>query len=152
MKQRKLAISLGIVGAIAAPFILGTSKMRPTWETWVPMTAEENASIAEYLKETNNCQVLSDRVARLVARLRELNADAAQITDALLRNSDSLEETDCHLKLDKLNKGGQFETRFDPVRYLAFNAASVAGGFGIIYGLTFLLPALARRYWDWLNM
>ena len=152
MKQRKIAISLGIVGAIAAPFILGTSKMRPTWKNWAPITAEEKTSVAEYLKETNNCQVLSDRVARLLARLRKLHADPALITSELLRNNNFLEETDCHLKLDKLNQGGQFEARSDPLKYLAFNAASVAGGFGIIYGLTFLLPALAGRYWHWLNM
>jgi hypothetical protein len=35
--------------------------------------------------------------------------------------------------------------------YLAINAVAATAGFVIIYGLTFLLPALARRYWRWLN-
>jgi hypothetical protein len=33
--------------------------------------------------------------------------------------------------------------------YLAINAVAATAGFVIIYGLTFLLPALARRYWRW---
>jgi hypothetical protein len=85
--------------------------------------------------------VLSDRVAKL-GKLE---------TEALLRNNDFLLETGCHLQLEKFNKGGQFETGFDPFKYLAFNTASVVGAFGVIYGLSFLLPALFRRYWRWLN-
>jgi hypothetical protein len=115
MKQRKIAISLAIVGAIAAAFIFGTSKMRPTSENWVPITAEENASIAAYLKETNNCQVLSDRVARSVARLKELKTDPAQMTALLLKNNDFLLEGACHLKL---NRGGQYEERLNRSTYL----------------------------------
>jgi hypothetical protein len=37
------------------------------------------------------------------------------------------------------------------LKYLAINAVAATAGFVIIYGLTFLLPALARRYWRWLN-
>jgi hypothetical protein len=69
----------------------------------------------------------------------------------LLLNNDFLEEIDCHMKRDELNKGGRFEQHPDFLKYLAFNAASAAGGFGVIYGLAFLLPALVWRYWKWLN-
>jgi len=36
-------------------------------------------------------------------------------------------------------------------KYLGINATAAAVGFVIIYCLTFLLPALARRYWRWLK-
>jgi hypothetical protein len=105
------------------------------------MTPEEKTSVKTYLKETNDYQVLSDRVARL-GKLEK---------DALLRNNDFLEEIDCHMKRDELNKGGPFERHPDLLKYITFNAASAAGGFGLIYGLAFLLPALVRRYGKWLN-
>ena len=35
--------------------------------------------------------------------------------------------------------------------YLLMNAAVAVASFGIIFGLTYLLPAVARRYWRWLN-
>ena len=146
-RQQKLAVSLAIVGAIAAPFVFGTWKLRPMSKVWVPLTAEEKASVAAYLKETKDCQLLRDRVDAL--QLQKLDPQAR--TGALLRNNDFLEEGDCHLKLDRLNSSGQFETRLDPWKYLAFNAAAIAASFSIIYSLALLLPALARRYWRWLN-
>jgi hypothetical protein len=41
VKQRKIAISLAVVGAIAAPFVLHTYKMDPKWRTWTPLTAAD---------------------------------------------------------------------------------------------------------------
>jgi hypothetical protein len=35
--------------------------------------------------------------------------------------------------------------------YLVLNAAVAIAVFVLIFGLTYLLPALARRYWRWLN-
>jgi hypothetical protein len=35
--------------------------------------------------------------------------------------------------------------------YLALNAAVAIVAFVLIFGLTYLLPALVRRYWRWLN-
>jgi hypothetical protein len=35
--------------------------------------------------------------------------------------------------------------------FLLLNLAVSVAAFGIIFGLTHLLPAVARRYWRWLN-
>jgi len=47
-------------------------------------------------------------------------------------------------------QGGEFKER-SLSEYLALNAAAVAIGFAGVFGLSYLLPALARRYWRWLN-
>jgi hypothetical protein len=57
--------SLAVVAAIATPFVFGTWKMRPMSNALVAMTPEEKASVKTYLTETNDCQLLSARVARL---------------------------------------------------------------------------------------
>jgi hypothetical protein len=43
MKQRKIAISLAVIGAIAAPFVLQTFYEidYPEWRTWTPLTAAD---------------------------------------------------------------------------------------------------------------
>jgi hypothetical protein len=55
MNQRKIALSLAVIGAIAAPFVLRTYNLRPTSETWVPLAAHEKDKIANELKVTENC-------------------------------------------------------------------------------------------------
>jgi hypothetical protein len=61
MKQRKVAISLAIVGAIAAPFVTHTVTMHPTTETWVPLTQDEKERIAAEMSKTSNCRTLSEQ-------------------------------------------------------------------------------------------
>jgi hypothetical protein len=41
LAQRKIALSLAIVGALAAPFIFRTYKANPRFEEFVPLTAEQ---------------------------------------------------------------------------------------------------------------
>jgi flagellar biosynthesis/type III secretory pathway M-ring protein FliF/YscJ len=53
-KQRKIAVSLAVIGAIAAPLVFHTYQERPMTHALVPMTANEKATIAARLKETNN--------------------------------------------------------------------------------------------------
>ncbi len=57
----------------------------------------------------------------------------------------------CLGKIQDLKRGGEEQAYNSTPMYLAINAGAVAAGFGIIYSLAFLLPALARRYWRWLN-
>jgi hypothetical protein len=127
MKQRKIAISLAVVGAIAAPFVFHTYKTRPpTWRTWIPLTAEIKENTAANLKSTNNCQVYEDR-------------------------NDGLALKSCRFEQKALEEGGVYGPRPSMPLYLLLNAAVAVAAFGIIFGLTYLLPALARRYRRWLN-
>ena len=57
----------------------------------------------------------------------------------------------CLGTIQDLKRGGVEHAYSSTLMYLAVNALVAAAGFVIIYGLTFLLPALARRYWRWLN-
>ncbi len=146
MKQRKVAISLAIVGAVEAPFVFGSYNERPMTHALVPMTAEERATIAARLKETNNCETIRDRIVQQLRDSGKLEPHA--ITDALLKNNDNLL---CYSQKARLERGGDFEDYPDTLKYLAINAGTAGSAFVVIYGLAFLLPALARRYWRWLN-
>ena len=61
MKQWKVALSLAILGAIAAPFVAHTVTMRPTTETWIPLTQDEKERISAELSKTSNCRTLSEQ-------------------------------------------------------------------------------------------
>jgi hypothetical protein len=143
VKQRKIAISLAVVGAIAAPFVFHTNKARPIAHGWVPLTAEEKAAIAGKLKETNNCQTYDDQ---LNEALRDV-VDPHKRTEIILRNGGG----SCQWDRGRLEAGGDFGNYPDTLKYLAINAATAGSAFAVIFGLTYLLPALARRYWQWLK-
>ena len=49
------ALSLAVVGALAAPFTFGTYKARPVSSVWVPLTAHDKEQRANYL-DTNDCK------------------------------------------------------------------------------------------------
>ena len=142
MKQLKIAISLAVVGAIVAPFVLRTYKMRPLSDAWVPYTAEQKSRIAANLARTNNCQTLSDRVKEFKLEGKPPTTD---FMDAVA------DERACRLVVKDLQAGGRFQTHRSAGKYLAFNAAAAAAGFISIFGLTFLLPAIVRRYRRWFN-
>jgi hypothetical protein len=50
-----------------------------------------------------------------------------------------------------LLRQGEYFSYFSVPKYLALNAGAAVAGFGIIFSLTYLLSALAHRYWRWLN-
>jgi hypothetical protein len=146
VKQRKIAISLAVIGAIAAPLVFHTYQERPMAHALVPMTANEKATIAARLKETNNCETIADRVKQ---QLRDAgNLEPGRLTDTLFRNGDWLLCTGQKLQLER---GGDFDDYPDTLKYLIINVAAAGSTFVIIFGLTYLLPALSRRYWRWLN-
>jgi hypothetical protein len=129
MKQRKIAISLAVVGGIAAPFILGTYKENFAPEYVAkPMTAEEKERIAADFKKDDYCQ------------------------------GGSLPLVLCDFSRKRFERGEVLHLHSRMPKYLALNAAAMAAGFVVLFGLTFLLPAaasacrsVARRYWRWLN-
>ena len=55
MRQWKIALSLAIVGAIAAPFAFRTYKAQPEVHGFRPVTAEQREKITAYLAKFNNC-------------------------------------------------------------------------------------------------
>ena len=125
MRQWKIAISLAIVGVVAAPFVFGTWKVRPRSEVLVPLTAEEKERITAYMERTENCEkgIERSRLARFM----------------------------CEQDQEDLQRGAKSQSYLSVPKYLAINiAAALIASVGI-YGLVFLVPALVRRYWKWLN-
>jgi len=119
MKQRKIAISLAVVGAIAAPFVTGTWEMMP--RSFTPLSAEEEKTLTAYMEKTKSCQTLK--------------YDEHMYCEVFQK--------------PKLADGGDFQ--FSAPKYWALNLATALAGFVVVFGLAYLLPAIARRYWRWLN-
>ena len=134
MRQWKIALSLALVGAVAAPFILGSYKLDLKREyVTAPLTAEEKQQIAAKLKRNNYCQEQRDRLAQS----HDFN--------------DTLPVITCESDIKTLERGEMLHSYSRMPAYLAINTAVVIASFAFIFGLAYLLPALARRYWKWLN-
>ena len=132
MRQWKIALSLALVGAIASPFALRTYKMPlPSVERWVSLAEEDEeefrTDLVATMKRTNDC----------------LAIDPAK--DPWLTSSE------CYSRKQILENGGFNGRRRSMPIYLTMNAAAAILAFGAIFGLTYLLPALIRRYWRWLH-
>ena len=120
MKQWKIALSLAVVGAVAAPFVFGTWKARPLHDVVVPLTSEVKERFVAYLERTNNCK------------------------DASSKNL-------CEYEKRNFEQGGRDVTIFSLEKYLAINLPVALGVFVAVFGLAFLIPAIVRAYWRWLN-
>lgn len=138
MRQKKIAISLAIIGAVAAPFVFHTWKLRPTSETFVSLTADKKEEIAAYLKKTDNCATTANALAVAHAR-------GSSYMDAFNANYF------CETGRDSLERGAETTVYFSAPKYFAINLAVVIGAFVSIFVLAFLIPAVSRRYWKWLN-
>ena len=57
----------------------------------------------------------------------------------------------CRVQQKALEEGGYYGRGRSKPLYLALNAAVAVVAFAVIFALTYLLPALARRYWRGLN-
>jgi hypothetical protein len=56
------------------------------------------------------------------------------------------------MELEKLRAGGEYQYLYlSPSKCLALNFATALGAFISVFGLTFLLPDLVRRYRLWLR-
>ena len=125
VRRWKIAILVAVVGAITAPFVFGTWKMQPMSETWVPLTADQKANLGTYMQSTENCRIFE-----------------AAFWDKVL----------CDMELEKLRAGGEYQYLYlSASKYLAVNFATALGAFISVFGLTFLLPDLFRRYRLWLR-
>jgi len=124
LKQWKIALSLAVVGAVAAPFVFGTWKARPTKEFLVPLTPDQKEKIAARMEKTNNCE-------------REITYGSKLI---------------CETQKRDLERGAEsYHGGFAVEGYVAINSAVALGVFVAVFGLAFLIPAIVRAYWRWLN-
>jgi hypothetical protein len=128
VRQWKIAISLAIVGAIAAPLVFGTYEAEPYVGGFQPLTVEQREDISAYLAKLNNCREFE-------------TMPLGSIPDEGMR---------C-FNQQGLLRNGQYYSYFSAPRYLALNVAAAGAGFVSIFGLAMLLPALIRRYWRWLK-
>ena len=131
MRRWKVAISLAIVGAVAAPLILGTLNKMPVSEYWVPLTEKRRQEIESYLKETDYCK-----------KLVEFNA-----------------QFECEYgDMKSLEEGGGWTIYNDLVKYSAINLAVAIAVFAGIFASAMVIPsivsgatAIVLRYWRWLK-
>jgi hypothetical protein len=132
MKQPKIAISLAVVGALAAPFVFHTYEEVPETDVWTPLTAENRAEWTVLLKDTNNCQT----------NLK---------SPGLFEGDQQMMRHFCQQKQKALEERGYYFYGPSIPFYLFQNAAVAIASFVVIFGLTCLLPVIVRRYWRWLN-
>ena len=121
MKRWKVAVSLAVVAAFAAPFTFGTWKARPYSDQWISLTTQERANLAEAVANTD-CQ-----------------------------KPTSLEALVCDVEKHELEAGGEYRATASLSKYLTMNAAVVLAAFLSVLALAFILPVITRRYWQWLN-
>jgi hypothetical protein len=125
MRQWKIAISLAIVGAIAAPFISGTWQNSTTRRDWVPITEDQANKASVFVKATNNCRTFDD--------------------------PKEYDQIVCHILADQLRDGGTYSTVSLRREYWMTNAAVSLAALVIIFSSAMILPAVALRYWRWLK-
>ena len=129
-RQRKIVLSFAVVVALAAPFLFGTYKARPTYSVWVPLTAQEKENLSARYHGGSYC----------------------------LENSSSVDRIVCRMLEEEYEQGGRYEYSPNLQKYLAINAGVATATFISVFVLAFLIPMLARgsafivrRYWQWLD-
>src|SRR4030095_1592217 len=143
MKQWKVGLSLAILGAIAAPFVTHTVRMRPTTETWMPLTQDEKERISAEMSKTSNCRTLREQFD--AKKSMGIRPSVEDFMDAI--SQDSI----CRDQLKSLELGGYVESHPSLFKYVVFNLASALAGFGIVFGAAMVIPFLVQRYWRRLN-
>jgi hypothetical protein len=134
MKRWKGVLGLAIIGAVAAPFVIGTWQPRLNAQAWIALTPERRATLRAKIESSKNCRYLETQVE---AR------DALGLTP----DSDDIREAiQCHREQDALRDGGEAQATFSLLRYLAINGAIALAGCLSAFGLALVLPALLRRY------
>ncbi|MBR0705403.1 hypothetical protein [Bradyrhizobium liaoningense] len=129
-RLRKIALSLAVLGALAAPFAFGTYKARPTYSVWVPLTAQQKENLADRFEGSDPCR----------------------------REIDALNKIVCNRLREQYQQGGDYEYYPDLPKYLALNGGMAAAAFAGVFVLSLLFPMVIRgfafsfrRYWKWLN-
>ena len=124
MRQWKVAISLAIVGAVAAPFVFRTWKIPQTSYVRVPLTAEERKNYAADMERTNNCQTMPQTGHR-----PDETKTFAKIQDEVIA------EMTCKAERASLERNAEFRPHLALPKYLAINLAVALAAFAGIFGL-----------------
>jgi hypothetical protein len=140
-RQWKIALSLAVVGGLAAPFAFRTYKADPTYLLVVPLTAHEKEQFANYLR-TDDCDSFDDLITRFFCD-----------------DSKRAGKGDFKWSVEgELAAGATSELHDDRPKYWIMNVGIAAATAASLFGLVFLIPMLARgiaflarRYWKWLN-
>ena len=143
MRQWKIALSLAIVGALAAPFVFGTYKADPRHLVSVPLTTHDKEQRANYLNSlTHHCSFFDAELFIRYQCYREKREGTIQNFEMRME--------------EELKKGETDEWHADLPKYWMMNAGPAAATFVSIFALAYLIPLLirgvARRYWKWLNV
>ena len=137
MTHWKIAVSLGILGAIAAPFFTHTVRMSPTTETWTPLTQDEKERISAEMSKTSNCRTLSEQFdAKKNTGVKPSVEDFMNVI-----SQDSI----CRDQLKSLELGGHVESHPSMFKYAVFNLASALAGFGIVFAAATVIAFLIQR-------
>ena len=134
MKQWKVAISLAILGAIAAPFVTHTLRMHPTTETWIPLTQDEKERVSAEMSKTSNCLTLSEQFD--AKKNTGSKPSVEDFMDAISRDSI------CRDQLKTLELGGHAESHPSLLKYAVLNLASALAGFGIVFGVAVVILSI----------
>ena len=117
--------------------------MRPTTETWIPLTQDEKERISAEMSETSNCRTLSEQFD--AKKDMGTKPSVEDFMDVISRDSI------CRDQLKSLELGGYVESHPSILKYAAFNLASALAGFGIVFGTAMVIPFLIQHYWRRLN-
>ena len=128
----KIALSLAIVGALAAPFISKAYKARPTYSVWVPLTAQQKQNLSDYLENNNWCESL--------------------------RSQSTVSLFVCREGQQQFLQGGEYQYHLDNIKYFGIIGGVIIATFITLFGLALLIPILFRgianviqRYLKWLD-
>jgi hypothetical protein len=153
LRRWKIALSLAVVGALAAPFAFRTYKAHPT--VWVPLTAKDKEERANYL-DTDDCESFEDHFFD----------QRYERSDCDMLKREGLSTLNFKIRLGEELATGERDTfHTDLPKYWMVNVGTAAATAVSLFGLAYLIPMLirgvaflargiaflARRYWRWLN-
>jgi hypothetical protein len=122
MRQWKIALSLAIIGAVAAPLVLRTHQARPQVSGFLPLTAERREEITAYLAGPNYCKEFEEIPI-----------------DKLRREAD-----EC-IEWRGLLRDGEHYSHFSVPKYIVLNIGVAVLAFAGIFSLAMVLRELIRR-------
>jgi hypothetical protein len=149
-RHRKIALSLGVIGALAAPILSGTYRAPYTYSVFVPLTPQGRES-ATALIQSEECR----RNERITEQLKGVERGPGY--RELIMNH-FVRDYDCSAARKNLELNGIREEYPDSLKNLAVNIGVSAMAFSCVFALVFLIPLLVnafvvliRRYWNWLS-
>jgi hypothetical protein len=154
VKLWKVAISLAVVGAVAASVVLGTWKVRPTKLVWVTLTQQRRQEIeSDRKRQVNSCK------EKNIIQPRDFpQRDCENLPSCLEEYSRLLADIPCLHSINSLAEGREQVYREDQFKYWAINLAVPLAVFVGIFGLVMVFPAtlavvraICLWYWKWLK-